>query len=592
MYTPNDPEAPVCDLHDPNEHSHEATAASGLSRRQIVQLLGAAGIATTAVTATADPAVAATVDSAVGVTEAEAAAYTPPEGLAEDSAAKRTALAWIEQHASRITDLNDEIWEQAELSLREWNSSLAQADFLRKSGFDIEFGTAGFPTAFTATYRQGKGGPAIGFSGEYDALPGLSQKAGAGEHDPREYVHDPFAPGYGPGHGCGHCALGTAAVAAAAAVAEAARRHRLDVTVKFFGSTAEEQLIGKTYAVSQGVYDGLDAFLDWHPSTGNATGWGTSNAMTAITFTFLGVAGHGGTPLGNKSALDAAVMMASMSEFLREESMGPSARLHWVINNGGDIPNVTPEIAQISYYVREGSVERVNSLLEKVIAVSEAAARASSTSVQHKITSACWNQLPSKAFAELMYDNMRQIGPPEFSAEAQRLAKELQKSLGLPESGLHDKISELAPPNPVFLGGGSTDVADISWQVPTVSMGAALAPIGTKMHTWSTASCAGSTPGHAAVRAAAKYLAATAVDLLVKPELLRGLKEEFDKRRGGVEWRTALPEGYEPPMYEPPAWFLKRTGQSWPPQNITWPPRRIVSKEKFSSLGPALQPQT
>lgn len=582
----------MCDLHDPNEHSHEATAASGLSRRQIVQLLGAAGIATTAVTATADPAVAATVDSTVGVTEAEAAAYTPPEGLAEDSAAKRTALAWIEQHASRITDLNDEIWEHAELSLREWNSSLAQADFLRKSGFDIEFGTAGFPTAFTATYRQGKGGPAIGFSGEYDALPGLSQKAGAGEHDPREYVHDPFAPGYGPGHGCGHCALGTAAAAAAAAVAEAARRHRLDVTVKFFGSTAEEQLIGKTYAVSQGVYDGLDAFLDWHPSTGNATGWGTSNAMTAITFTFLGVAGHGGTPLGNKSALDAAVMMASMSEFLREESMGPSARLHWVINNGGDIPNVTPEIAQISYYVREGSVERVNSLLEKVIAVSEAAARASRTSVQHRITSACWNQLPSKAFAELMYDNMRQIGPPEFSAEAQRLAKELQKSLGLPESGLHDKISELAPPNPVFLGGGSTDVADISWQVPTVSLGAALAPIGTKMHTWSTASCAGSAPGHGAVRAAAKYLAATAVDLLVKPELLRGLKEEFDKRRGGVEWRTALPEGYEPPMYEPPAWFLKRTGQSWPPQNITWPPRRIVSKEKFSSLGPALQPQT
>ncbi|MGW0817710.1 amidohydrolase [Streptomyces viridiviolaceus] len=582
----------MCDLHDPNEHSHEATVTSGLSRRQIVQLLGAAGIATTAVTATADPAVAATADSTVGVTEAQAAAYTPPEGLAEDSEAKRTALAWIEKNASRITDLNDEIWEHAELSLREWNSSLAQADFLRKAGFDIEFGTAGFPTAFTATFRQGKGGPVIGFSGEYDALPGLSQKAGAGEHDPRQYVHDPFAPGYGPGHGCGHCALGTAAAAAAAAVAEAARRHHLDVTVKFFGSTAEEQLIGKTYAVSQGVYDGLDAFLDWHPSTGNATGWGTSNAMTAITFTFLGVAGHGGTPLGNKSALDAAVMMASMSEFLREESMGPSARLHWVINNGGDIPNVTPEIAQISYYVREGSVQRVDSLLEKVIAVSEAAAKASRTSVQHKITSACWNQLPSKAFAELMYDNMRQIGPPEFSAEAQRLAKELQKSLGLPQSGLHDKISELAPPNPVFLGGGSTDVADISWQVPTVSMGAALAPIGTKMHTWSTASCAGSAPGHAAVRAAAKYLAATAVDLLVKPELLRGLKEEFDKRREGVQWQTALPEGYEPPMYEPPAWFLKRTGQSWPPKNITWPPRRIVSKETFSSLGPALQPQT
>jgi aminobenzoyl-glutamate utilization protein B len=581
----------VCDLHDPHEHSHEAIAASGLSRRRIVQLLGAAGIATASVTAAADPALAAADDSAVGFTEAEAAAYTPPEGLAEDSPAKRTALAWIEDNATRITDLNDEIWEHAELSLREWNSSLAEADFLRRAGFDIEFGTAGFPTAFTATYRRGRGGPVLGFSGEYDALPGLSQHKGVGEHDPKEYVHDPFAPGYGPGHGCGHCALGTAAAAAAAAVAEAARRHRLDVTVKFFGSTAEEQLIGKTYAVSRGVYDGLDAFLDWHPSTGNATGWGTSNAMTAVTFTFLGVAGHGGTPLGNKSALDAAVMMASMSEFLREESMGPAARLHWVINNGGDIPNVTPEIAQISYYVREGSVQRVESLLQKVIAVSEAAAKASRTSVRHRITSACWNQLPAKAFAELMYDNMRQIGPPKFSAEAQRLAKDLQKSLGLPEAGLHDKVGELTPPNPVFLGGGSTDVADISWQVPTVSMGAALAPVGTKMHTWSTASCAGSAPAHAAIRAAAQYLAATAVDLLVKPELLRAVKEEFERRRAGVAWRTALPEGYEPPMYEPPAWFLKRTGQSWPPENITWPPRRIVSKETFSSLGPALEPQ-
>ncbi len=583
----------MCDLHDPSDHHHEAhaAAADGLSRRRIMQLLGAAGITTAAVAASADPAMAAASDDAAGLL-AEGAAYAPPKGLARDSAAKRTALDWIGRNSGRINGLNDEIWEHAELSLREWNSSLAQADFLRRAGFEVEFGTAGFPTAFTATFTRGKGGPTLGFSGEYDALPGLSQNKGVGEHDPKEYVHDPFAPGYGPGHGCGHCALGTAAAAAAAAVAEAARRHKLDVTVKFFGSTAEEQLIGKTYAVSQGVYDGLDAFLDWHPSTGNATGWGTSNAMTAVTFTFLGVAGHGGTPLGNKSALDAAVMMATMSEFLREESMGPSARLHWVINNGGDIPNVTPEIAEISYYVREGSVERVTSLLDKVIAVSEAAATASRTTVQHKITSACWNQLPSKAFAELMYDNMVAIGPPKFSDDAQKLAKGLQKSLGLPELGLHAEIAELTPPNPVFLGGGSTDVADISWQVPTVSMGAALAPVGGKMHTWSTASCAGSAPAHASIQAAARYLAATAVDLLVRPELLRGIKEEFETRRAKVEWKTALPEGYEPPMYEPPAWFLKKTGQSWPPENITWPPRRIVSKEKFSSLGPALPAQT
>lgn len=547
----------MCDLHD--QHEHGTTTAN-------------------------DPVMAAAAHVTVP-------AYVPPTGLAQDSPAKTSALDWIGEHTDRITALNSEIWEYAELSLREWRSSLAEAAFLEQAGFRIEFGTAGFPTAFTATCSYGSGGPVLGFSGEYDALPGLSQNKGVGHHDPREYVHDPFAPGYGPGHGCGHCALGTAAAAAAAAVAQAARQHRLPVTVKFFGSTAEENLIGKTYAVSKGVYDGLDAFLDWHPSTSNATGWGSSTAMTAVTFTFLGVAGHGGHPLGNKSALDAAVMMATLSEFLREENLAPSGRLHWVINNGGDIPNVTPEIAEISYYVREGSPARVQVLLDKLIAVSEAAAKASQTSVRHRITSACWNQLPSRAFAELMYDNMRQLGPPEFSDEAQQLAKELQESLGLPQQGMHAEIAELAPPNPVFLGGGSTDVADISWNVPTVSMAAALAPIGSKLHTWSVSSCAAAAPGQAAVIAAARYLGATAIDLLTQPERLRAIKDEFKERTQGVEWRTALPDGYEPPMYEPPEWFLEKTAQKWPPKNITWPPERVVSRERFSSLGPELAPQ-
>ncbi|MFJ2830926.1 amidohydrolase [Streptomyces sp. NPDC087263] len=574
----------VCDLHD--QHEHESLTANGqvLSRRRIMQLLGAAGVTTAVMTAEADPAMAASADSS----EAE---YTAPEGLAQDSPAKTAALDWITSHADSVTGLNSEIWDNAELSLREWNSSLAEAGFLEKAGFQVKFGTAGFPTAFTATFSYGSGGPVLGFSGEYDALPGLSQNKGVGHHDPREYIHDPFAPSYGPGHGCGHSALGTAAAAAAAAVAQAANKHKLPVTVKFFGSTAEETLIGKTYAVTQGVYDGLDAFLDWHPSTSNATGWGTTTAMTAVTFTFLGVAGHGGTPLGNKSALDAAVMMATMSEFLREENLAPSGRLHWVINNGGDIPNVTPEIAEISYYVREGSPARVQVLLDKVIAVSEAAAKASQTSVRHRVTSACWNQLPSKSFAELLHANMKQLGPPEFTDEAHALAKELQESLGLPQQGMHAAIAELTAPNPVFLGGGSTDVADISWNVPTVSMGAALAPIGTKMHTWSTASCAAAAPGQAAVIAAARYLAATAVDLLTQPERLKAVKDEFKERTKDVEWKTALPDGYEPPMYEPPAWFLKKTGQKWPPENITWPPKRVVSQEKFSSLGPELAPQ-
>jgi aminobenzoyl-glutamate utilization protein B len=229
----------VCDLHDQHEHETTGTGGQAMSRRRIMQMLGAAGVTTAVMTAEADPAMAAATD----VTEA---GYEAPTGLAQDSAAKTTALDWIKDHADRITGLNSEIWDNAELSLREWKSSLAESAFLEQAGFDVEFGTAGFPTAFTATFSYGSGGPVLGFSGEYDALPGLSQHKGVGHHDPREYIHDPFAPTYGPGHGCGHSALGTAAAAAAAAVAQAARKNRLPVTVKFFGSTAEETTRGST----------------------------------------------------------------------------------------------------------------------------------------------------------------------------------------------------------------------------------------------------------------------------------------------------------------------------------------------------------
>ncbi|MGW1676431.1 amidohydrolase [Saccharopolyspora sp. NPDC002376] len=557
-----------------------------MSRHQVLQLLGAAGVTSAGLAMASDPAMAATTGDT-----GTAIGYTPPTGLAKDTPAKRGALAWIDAHDKDITGLNDEVWEHAELSLREWNSSIAEAEFLRRNGFQIEWGAAGFPTAFVATFRNGNG-PTLGFSGEYDALPGLSQKKGAGQHDPLVYHHDPFAPTYGPGHGCGHAALGSAAAGAAAATAEGMRRNGVGGTIKFFGSTAEEQLIGKAYAVHEGVYRGLDAFLDWHPGTTNSTGWGTSSALTAVTFTFLGVSGHGGIPLGNKSALDAAIMLATMTEFLREEHLAPSGRLHYVINNGGDAPNVTPEIAQISYYVREGSPERVKVLFDKVVSCAEAAAQASQTKVQHKITAACWNKLPSKSAAELLHENMLQIGPPRFSDDDQRLARQIQASLGLPEKGAATEIGELEPPNPVFLGGGSTDVADISWQVPTVSLGTAVAPLGCKTHNWAFAATTAAPMGHAALLSASKYLAALAIDLLTQPERLQALKDEFAERTKDVEWRSMLPADFEPPMYEPPEWFLKRTRQSWPPRNITWPPPRVVSREKFSSLGPDLAPQT
>ncbi|WP_020579453.1 amidohydrolase [Actinopolymorpha alba] len=582
----------MCDLDHTHDHGPSHLLANGpdLNRRQILQILGAAGIGAASTGLAADPAHAAATTRAPAAAPADS--YEPRTGLAKDSPAKDTALAWIDRNDKAILALNDEIWDHAELSLREWKSSVAEAEFLRKNGFTIEWGAAGFPTAFVATASHGSGRPVIGFSGEYDALPGLSQKRGVGVHDPLDYIHDPWAPSYGPGHGCGHCALGSAAAGAAIAVSEGLRKNRLDGTVKFYGSTAEEQLIGKAYAVQQGVYDGLDAMIDWHPGMSNSTSWGTNSALTAVTFTFLGVSGHGGTPLGNKSALDGVIMLATMTEFLREENIAPSGRLHYVINNGGDAPNVTPEIAEISYYVREGSPARVKALFDKVVACAEGAAKASQTVMRYRITAACWNRLPSRSAAELLHENMVKIGSPTFTDADQKLAKQIQSSLGIPEKGQATGIEALRAPNPVFLGGGSTDVSDISWQVPTVSLGTAVSPIGCKSHNWAVAASAGAPMGHSALLMASRYLAATALDLVTQPERLAELKAEFAERTKGVTWKSSLPEGFEPPMYEPPQSFLKQTGQSWPPSNITWPPERVVSREKFSSLGPELAPQT
>ena len=157
-------------------------------------------------------------------------------------------MAWINDNSAAVTGLSDQIWQFAELSLREWQSSLATANILSRNGFKIEWGTAGLPAAFIATYQQGSGGPVLGFNGEYDALPGLSQRQGSTQHDPLVYNYDPYSPTYGPGHGDAHN-----------------RKHRLNATLKYFGSSGEEQLVGKAYAVRDGFYNGLDVFLDWHP---------------------------------------------------------------------------------------------------------------------------------------------------------------------------------------------------------------------------------------------------------------------------------------------------------------------------------------
>ncbi|MFF4243538.1 amidohydrolase [Streptomyces sp. NPDC001822] len=558
-------------------------------RRRLLKMFGLGASATTAAVLQADPVLAATLgyDESTGVT---AAGYRPPTGLARSTAAKRTALDWISTSAGAITKLSDEVWRHAELSLREWKSSLATARLLQANGFTVEWGSAGFPTAFVATY--GEGGPVLGFNAEYDALPGLSQKRGVSSHDPLVYHHDAYGPTYGAGHGDAHNALGAGGTAAAIAVAHAIRAHGLKATVKLFGSAGEEQLVGKAYAVKAGVYDGLDAFLDWHPFNITVPFWNTTSALISTTFTFLGASGHGGTPLGNKSGLDGALLMATMSEYLREKNVAPSGRFHYAIINGGGAPNVTPDMGSIWFFVREGSPDRARILYDKLVDCAKAAAQASQTRLVHKFHSATWNLLANKAGAELLNDNMREIGAPRFTDADHALAKALQRSLGRPEVGMPTELTPLAPPAAGYTGGLATDTADVSWQAPTAVLLSAAYPPGIPNHNWGVTATAATNIGHQALLSAARYLAAAAVDLIEQPDRLDAMRQEFEGRTAGLRWASMLPDGSQPPLYEPPADFLRETGQSWPPPGVTWPVPQVVAAEQLGTTGPNLPPVT
>jgi len=568
----------------------KAVAAFEVNRRRLLQGLGVAAGATALGLSPSDPVYAATTgyDLKHG---ADGEPYVPPSGLAKKSSAKDTALSWIDGNRASVTGLSDQIWGFAELSLREWQSSLAIAKFMQRNGFKIEWGTAGLPAAFIATFVQGNGGPVLGFNGEYDALPGLSQTQGSEQHDPLIYNYDAYGPTYGPGHGDAHNCLGAATAGAAIATARALQRHHLNATVKYFGSSGEEQLIGKAYAVRAGAYDGLDVFLDWHPGPTTDASWVPLATLTSATFTFLGAAGHGGSPLGNKSGLDGALLMAHMTEYLRQNNVAPSARLHYAIINGGGGPNVAPDLCSIWYYVREGSPDRTKILYDKVVTCAQAAASASQTKLTYRMNTAIWNTIGNKAGAELVFDNMQTLGPPTVGPEDVEFAKALQRALGRPDVGLPQAIVPLQPPNPTFVGGPSSDVGDVSWNTPRIGFFAAIWPPGIPFHNWSTTGCAISNIAHAGLLAAARYLAATAIDLVTQPDRLAAVRQEFAERTAGVEWKSLLSDD-QPPVYEPPDWFLSQTGQQWPTPGITWPVEKIIAREQLGTIGPNLPPIT
>lgn len=488
--------------------------------------------------------------AALAVSPQAAADITPPR--AEMTPAKQTALDWIVANSDSIVDMSQTLWELAEPGMLEYRSADLLTAALEAAGFEVERGVADMPTAFVASY--GSGHPRIGILAEYDALGGLSQ-------NPVPYQESRIKGG--AGHGCGHSLFGAGSVGAAIAVAEAIKAGQVEGTIVLFGTPNEEGVVGKAYMARAGLFDGLDASIDWHPSDQNrvATGeWG--NDLTSFMVAFYGTTAHSaGAPWKGRSALDAVELMGVMANYYREH-LHPSARIHYVVMEGGKAPNIVPDFAKAWFYLRGGTREMVDEMYERLQKIAEAAAMATGTTHELRLYTAINHVRQNETGAKVMHANLQLVGPPEFTPEEQEFGRQIQKAMGLEEKGLEEEVSPLKPGGERdlenYIGSGSTDVAEVSLVAPQVSLNVTTFVKGTPGHHWSNVACSGSPIGNKGMLVATKVMAAAAIDFLQQPETLAAMRAEFDEMMGGKTYVSSIPADVLPPVlpnpYENPNW--------------------------------------
>ncbi len=447
---------------------------------------------------------------------------------------KRAALTSIDNHASEMIALSNKIWAAAEIALKENVSAKALADYAEAQGFTVERGVAEMPTAFIASYGSGK--PIIGIMGEFDALPGLSQKA-----VPEK---SPLVEG-AAGHGCGHNLFGPGSLGAAVAVKELIEQGKLKGTVRFYGTPAEEAVGGKIYMARAGLFDDLDACLDWHPDAENKASTQSSQAMIEVTVEFMGQAAHAAfDPWNGRSALDAVEAFVNGLNMFREH-MKPSVRIHYIIEKGGDAPNIVPDYARVGLYVRDATRKGMMEVYQRVQEIGEGAALIAGVTPKMTITSGYHEQLPNITGSNILHKNMQLVGPISYTPEELAFATGIQRAVKMEENGLDGSIGGIDPTSE-FPAGGSTDVADISWITPEISLVATTAPIGTPWHSWAVVACGGMSIGHKGMVFAAKSLALTMIDLFENESIRKSMREEFIEKKGDYVYKAILPEGPPP----------------------------------------------
>jgi aminobenzoyl-glutamate utilization protein B len=452
----------------------------------------------------------------------------------EASAAKQKAVASIDRQSADMTRLSDQIWAFAETALRETRSAAVLADYAEAQGFEVERGVAEMPTAFVASY--GKGQPIIGIMGEYDALPGISQKA----QTSKEALEEGAA-----GHGCGHNLFGSASLAAAVAIKELIAAGDLEGTIRFYGTPAEESISGKIYMLRAGLFDDVDVALAWHPDYENSAETGGSQAMASIVVEFHGRTAHAAyDPWNARSALDGAELFTHAINLMREH-VRPSVRMHYVIADGGDVPNVVPDYAKVWSWFRDSKHTGVDELVERARAAAEGAALATGTQATFTIQSGNYEMVVNMEGAKLIHENMVWLGPIPFTEREQEFARAIQRETGVEPTGLRGDLEplDLTRREPV---GGSTDVADVSWVVPTLSLLVTTAAHEAPWHAWPVVATSGMSIGHKGMIHAAKALAASMVDLYENPAQRAAIVKEFEEQTQGSKYKFYIPEGPPP----------------------------------------------
>lgn len=456
---------------------------------------------------------------------------------AELSAAEGAALkASVDKAAPRLGEVAKQIWDYAEVGYQETKSSALLQSELKAAGFKVEAGVAGMPTAFVASFKTGEG-PVLAILAEFDALPGLAQAAVPA----RSPLHGEA------GHACGHHVFGAASVTAAIALKQWMAANKVQGEIRVYGTPAEEGGSGKVYMVRAGLFKDVDATLHWHPSDRNDASQSISLANVSGKFRFSGASAHASAaPWRGRSALDGVEVLNDAVNMMREH-IPDGTRIHYVITDGGQAPNVVPEKAEVYYYVRHADPKVVREVIGRIQKAAEGAAMATETKVAFEQTGGVYNMLPNETIARVMDASLREVGGITWTAEETAFGEAMAKQLPANNAKL-ESVGQIQPLVIGGGGGGSTDVADVSWVTPTAGMGAATWVPGTPAHSWQAVAAGGTSIATKGGVVAAKTLALTGARLFRDPTLIDKAKTELDTRRGPGFTYQAMVGDRAPPL--------------------------------------------